>query len=100
MNINVGVTGYRIHSFSGTYAIQENIKTGILRMIRRSNILPASHSLSDSLSDESCPLCLESFATTLDLPIRKTNCGHFFHWTCLNSYRHHGHKCPLCRKDL
>jgi len=100
IDINVGLTGYRIRSFSGTYAIQENIKTGIVRMIRRSHILPASHCLPDELSDESCALCLESFSETLDFPIRKTQCGHYFHWTCLNSYKQHGHRCPMCRQNL
>lgn len=52
-----------------------------------------------------CSICLEECNTKL------SNCGHYFHKTCINSYynfndsggsvlQNHNNNCPLCRKKL
>ena len=103
VDLTIGLTKYSIHSFRGAYARQENMQSGITRAIRRGCTPTPEITLPDHLQDESCALCMDSFADTPELPIKKTKCNHSFHWTCINGYKTQNTgdpKCPLCRAPL
>lgn len=103
IDIPIGVTQYIIHSFTGSYAIQENTHTHIKRRIRRGYTEYKEVTLPEHLQDESCALCMESFVDTPTFPTRKTVCGHTFHYTCINGYKAretYNPTCPMCRGAL
>ena len=103
VDLTIGLTYYKIHTFVGSYAIQENMTTNIKRMVRRGRAKTIIIPLPEELQDESCALCTDSFAETSDIPIIKTTCGHTFHHTCINQYKarnQHNQKCPMCRAPL
>ena len=103
INIPIGVTQYIIHSFTGTYAIQENTHTHSKKRIRRGDKPYQEVVLPDNLQDESCALCMERFVDTPTFPTRKTACGHTFHYTCINAYKvreTYNPVCPMCRTAL
>ena len=92
-----------VHSFNGTYAIQENMTTHIKRAVRRGRFLTAKVVLPENLQDECCALCINKFAETPEIPIRKTICNHTYHYTCINEYKAkntYDLKCPICREPL
>jgi len=46
-----------------------------------------------------CSICQEEFS--LDKPIKRTPCGHFYHEACLGNWlENYAKTCPICRKDL
>jgi deltex len=45
-----------------------------------------------------CPVCFEDFGRTTQLVA--TQCGHFFHRSCLLESLKHSTKCPVCRKSV
>jgi len=101
--IGVGLSTYKIHSFQGTYAIQENTATNIKRSVRRGCMESSPIVLTPEQQDEKCALCYDDFAETLSIPIRKLNCGHSYHWTCIARYLEnelHNPLCPICRAAI
>lgn len=59
-----------------------------------------------SKSQNSCAICLEDFKPAEKEDVRRTSCGHTFHFNCLNTHietqRHNGWEetCPMCRAAL
>jgi hypothetical protein len=49
-------------------------------------------------TNQRCSVCLENFEH--NQIIRKLNCNHIFHYTCVDKWFETKHKCPLCRFDL
>ena len=48
---------------------------------------------------DTCVICLENFATNSSLA--ELNCGHNYHFNCLDKWIKIGHKtCPLCRLSI
>lgn len=43
-----------------------------------------------------CSVCLDEAIPCND----KTDCGHFFHKTCLDAWLRENYTCPFCRKNL
>ena len=46
-----------------------------------------------TLVDTTCSICLEPADTT-------TTCGHFFHHTCIATWKQRNATCPICRGAL
>ena len=47
-------------------------------------------------SNEECSICL----TNTNKPICKTECGHYFHITCIKEWLSKNNTCPLCREKI
>lgn len=45
-----------------------------------------------------CSICLENFSNQND--VCKTNCNHYFHKNCLQTWSEKKFNCPVCRSDL
>jgi len=51
------------------------------------------------LKKHECSICLENNFENSD-PLRKLNCGHIFHKTCIKDWIELNKTCPLCRKTV
>ena len=49
-------------------------------------------------ADEICSICLEKLST--QPVVFTTDCGHTFHYNCLNDSCDHRTTCPYCRRDI
>ncbi len=100
VSIMAGLTTYDVGSWQGVFGIQVNTRTNYRRQVRRGR-LNVSAETPEALQDEMCPLCTESFADHPEWPVRKTSCGHSFHWTCLQPIMQESYpRCPICRTAL
>ena len=102
LQLDIGLTSYRIGGWQGTYGQQTNLTTGAVRQVRRGRFTVLTTTPAD-YAEESCALCTESFADTPEWPIRRTPCRHAFHWTCLQHLlrqRQGQLRCPMCRSSL
>lgn len=102
LQLTIGLTGYSIGDWQGSYGTQRNLTTNCVRQVRRGRFT-VMDSTPGSLVDDSCALCTELFTDTPQWPIRRTPCGHAFHYTCLQHIlRRPGreNRCPMCRRSL
>mmetsp|Transcript_22238 Transcript_22238/g.43255 ORF Transcript_22238/g.43255 Transcript_22238/m.43255 type:complete len:512 (-) Transcript_22238:939-2474(-) len=103
VEICIGVTAYRIHSFRGSYATQYNLRTHSERLVRRSRVSHANVQSASPFADDVCGLCTEKFGDTPLWPVSRTLCRHLFHDTCIKQVLFESEarrKCPICRLPL
>ena len=49
-----------------------------------------------------CAICLDGLTTITNskkIPV-KLNCGHIFHYSCIEQWNHNKPECPICRKHI
>lgn len=46
-----------------------------------------------------CMICMNESDEYI-YKFNKIKCGHNFHYNCLNEWKNHSSKCPICRKEL
>jgi len=46
-----------------------------------------------------CMICLND-SDNCTFSFNKIKCGHKFHHSCLNEWKNHSNKCPICRTEL
>jgi hypothetical protein len=101
--LTIGVTSYKIANWQGAYGQQTNLTTGVSRQVRRGRTTVLAATPADYV-DDSCALCTEKFTDTPEWPLRRTPCGHAFHWTCLQHVLRQragtASRCPMCRTSL
>lgn len=102
LELVIGLTSYTIGGWNGIYGIQKNNATGWERQVRRGRFA-LEQSTPEAYRADSCALCTELFTDTPQWPIRRTPCGHAFHYTCLQQIIGRGgqqKRCPMCRHSL
>ena len=102
LELVIGLTGYSIGGWNGIYGTQKNNTTGCERQVRRGRFA-IEQSTPEAYREDSCALCTELFTDTPQWPIRRTPCGHAFHYTCLQHILRRGgqqNRCPMCRQSL
>ena len=67
--------------------------------------LPVVPFVAEQFDDEArpkdCCICMEEFdATSGDMAIVETPCGHYYHKKCLAGWLQSNKSCPICRTDL
>jgi hypothetical protein len=67
-----------------------------LRTLRESSIVSLYNDL--ETTNDNCSICRDSFEDTCI--IRKLNCDHIFHISCIDTWLETNIRCPLCRVDL
>ena len=77
---------------------REQINTLVKILANQNYLRKKSSSFNGGSNDDNlCPICLE----TLDNNIITINCGHKFHFECLNGWKNEGkNTCPLCRGPI
>lgn len=45
---------------------------------------------------DECPVCYEELTSG----VYKTECGHAFHWKCMNRWMEKNNTCPICRDPV
>ncbi|XP_024364636.1 E3 ubiquitin-protein ligase At3g02290 isoform X2 [Physcomitrium patens] len=64
-----------------------------------SKAFPRVESALSMLDDEDvCPTCLDGY--TVENPRITTECGHYFHLSCIYEWMERSNHCPLCDKDM
>lgn len=69
--------------------------------LSRRNAMKKLKQLSDATKDELenlqdlCAICFESMSSA-----KVTQCGHYFHASCLQKWLYRQSTCPLCHKDI